>query len=185
MINRIRNFLASVSFRKDAAGIHAERSMMNLADTRTIGILYVLNDVPDYELVERFVSRLQHERKEVKALGFVRNKVLISRFLPKLSYDFFSRKDVTWYHKPVHAKVRDFTQKEFDILIDLNLEDFFPLRYISGLSRAKCRVGRYSESNMAFYDLMIEPKPGISMNEYIEQIHHYLSVINRNEKGIQ
>jgi hypothetical protein len=185
MINQVRNFLAKASFRKDASGIIHARNMMNLADARCIGIMYVLNDVADYDIVAGFVSRLQHERKEVKALGFVKNKILISRFLPKLSYDFFSRKDVTWYYKPIHSKVRDFIEKEFDILIDLNLQDFFPLKYISGLSKAKCRVGRYSESNMDFYDLMLEPKPGITMNEYIDQIHHYLSVINRNEKGVQ
>jgi hypothetical protein len=185
MIKKVRNFLARFSFRKDVSGVHHARAMTNLADSHSIGILYVLNDVPDYDVVARFVSRLQHEHKEVKALGFVKNKILISRFLPKLSYDFFSQKDVTWYYKPIHSKVRDFIEKEFDILIDLNLQDFFPLKYISGLSKAKCRVGRYSESNMEFYDLMLEPRADITMSEYIDQIHHYLTVINRNEKGIQ
>jgi hypothetical protein len=183
-MNRIRNFLAWFSYRKDAAGIVHPRILSNLEDARTIGIMYVLNDVPDYEIVEEFVARLQKEHKEVKALGYVRNKNLISRFLPKLSYDFFSRKDITWFFKPLHTKVRDFIDRDFDILIDLNLLDFFPLKYISGLSRAKCRVGRYSDENVEFYDLMLEPRQGVSMNEYIEQIHHYLTVINRNEKGI-
>jgi hypothetical protein len=185
MISQVRNFLAKASYRKDAAGITHARRMVPLTDARSIGIMYVLSDTADYDLVAAFVSRLQHERKEVKALGFVKNKILISRFLPKLSFDFFSQKDVTWFYKPIHSKVRDFIDKEFDILIDLNLQDFFPLKYISGLSKARCRVGRYSESNMEFYDLMIEPKPGTTMSEYIEQIHHYLSVINRNEKGNQ
>lgn len=182
---RLRNLLAKYSYRNDAAGIIHPRIMTNLADARSIGILYVLNDAPDYEIVEKFVTLLQRERKEVKALGYVRNKNLISRFLPKLSFDFFSRKDITWFYKPLHDKVRDFTEKEFDILIDLNLQDFFPLKYISGLSRAKCRVGRYSEENLDFYDLMLETKPDTGMGAYIEQIHHYLTVINQNEKGTQ
>jgi hypothetical protein len=184
-MGRIRNFLARLSYRKDAAGLLHPRIMTNLAESRTIGILYIVNDVPDFELVEGFVGRLQKEHKEVKALGYVRNRNLINRFLPRLSYDFFSRKDVTWYYKPLHDKVKDFTDKEFDILIDLNLQDFYPLKYLSGLSKARCRVGKYSEDNMEYYDLMIEPRPDIPMNEYIEQIHHYLTVINRNEKGVQ
>jgi hypothetical protein len=182
---RLRNFLARLSYRKDAAGIAHPRIMTSLTESRSIGILYVVNDVPDFEMVESFVGRLQREHKEVKALGYVRNRNLISRFLPRLSYDFFSRKDVTWFYKPVHSKVKDFIDREFDILIDLNLQDFYPLKYISGLSKAKCRVGRYTDDNLEYYDLMIEPKPDISMNEYIEQIHHYLTIINRNEKGVQ
>jgi hypothetical protein len=184
MIQQIRTFLAKTSYRKDASGIVHPRKMINLADARTIGILYVVNDVPDYDTVSAFVTRLQQDRKEVKALGYVRNKILISRFLPKLSYDFFSRKDVTWFHKPIHAKVKDFIDKEFDILIDLNLQDFFPLKYISGLSKARCRVGMFSDENLDFYDLMLESRSGIPLEEYIEQIHHYLSIINRNEKGL-
>ena len=183
-MNRIRNFLAWLSYRKDATGIVHPRIMSNLEEARTIGILYVLNDVPDYELIEGFVTRLQKEHKEVKALGYVRNKNLISRFLPKLSYDFISRRDITWFYKPLHTKVKDFIERDFDILIDLNLQDFFPLKYISGLSRAKGRVGSFSDENMEFYDLMLETRQGVTMNEYIEQIHHYLTVINRNEKGI-
>lgn len=91
--------------------------MTNLQDARRIGILYMLEDVPDYERVSEFVTELQHEHKEVKALGFVKNKNLISRFLPKLSFDFFSTKDLTWFYKPVHTTVRDFIEIEFDILI--------------------------------------------------------------------
>ena len=183
-MNRLRNILAKLSYRKDAAGIPHPRIMSNLAEARTVGILYIVNDVPDFAIVEEYVARLQRDHKDVKALGYVRNKFLISRFLPRLSYDFFSRRDVTWYYKPIHEKVRDFTQKEFDILIDLNLQDFFPLKYISGLSKAKCRVGRFSDDNVEYYDLMIEAKPGITVPEFIEQIHHYLTVINRNEKGV-
>lgn len=175
--------MASFRYRKDAAGIVHPRLITNLSEARTIGILYVVNDTPDFDVVETFVGHLQKEHKEVRALGYVKNKNLISRFLPRLSYDFFSRRDITWYYKPLHEKVNDFVSQEFDILIDLNLEDFFPLKYISGLSKARCRVGPFTEHNTDFYDLMVEAKAGVTVSEYIGQICHYLSIINRNEKG--
>lgn len=182
-MGKIRDLVAGYSYRKDAAGLSHPRILTNFADAKQVGILYVVNDVPDFEVVEAFVGRLQKEHKEVKALGFVRNKNLIGRFLPRLSYDFFSRRDLTWYNKPIHEKVKDFIAKEFDILIDLSLQDFFPMKYISGLSKAKCRVGRYTEANTDYYDLMLDAKPGITAEAFIEQIYHYLSIINRNEKG--
>lgn len=183
-MKRIRNILAKYSFTKDATGISYPRKFTNLADARSIGILYLLNDVSDYDIVETFVTRLQKDHKEVKAIGYVKNKELISRFLPKLSYDFFSRKDITWYYKPVHSKVKDFIDKEFDILIDLNLTDFFASKYISGLSKARCRVGMFAEDNQKYYDLMVDAKPGTTMEEYLEQICHYLTIIKDNETRV-
>jgi hypothetical protein len=158
--------------------------MTNLGDAKRIGILYTLNDVPDYERVSEFVSKLQGDHKEVKALGFVKNKNLIQRFLPKLSYDFFSNKDLTWFYKPIHTQVRDFIEKEFDLLIDLSLHDSFPLKYISGLSKAMCRVGKFSEENAEYYDLMIDLKPSMSSEDYLGQVQHYLTVIKTNAKRI-
>ena len=155
--------------------------MTNLKDAKKIGVLYTLDDVPEYEAVSEFVSSLQHDHKEVKALGFVKNKNLVSRFLPKLSYDFFSNKDINWFFKPLNSKVKDFIEKEFDILIDLSMNDSLPLKFISGLSMAHCRVGRFSETNQMCYDIMIDLSKPIALNEYIVQIIHYLTVINNEE----
>jgi hypothetical protein len=159
-----------------------ERRIVNLRDARRVGVLYILDDIPDYDTVCEFVSMLQHQHKEVKALGFVKNKNLVSRFLPKLSYDFFSRKDVNWFHIPVHPKVKDFIQQPFDILVDLSLKEVLPLKYIAGHSVAHCRVGRFTEENACCYDLMINAGPGMTVKEFIKQIVHYLSVINTNAK---
>ena len=157
-----------------------ERRIVNLHDARRIGVLYTLDDIPDYDTVCDFVTKLQHDHKEVKALGFVKNKNLVSRFLPKLSYDFFSKKDVNWFHIPVHPKVKDFIQQPFDILIDLSLKEILPLKYIAGHSMAHCRVGRFTDDNTCCYDLMIDAGPEMPMHEFIRQVTHYLSLINSN-----
>jgi len=118
-------------------------------------------------------------------LGYVKSKSLIQRFLPKLSYDFFSRKDISWFYRPIHNKVKDFMEKDFDLLIDLNLADSFALKYIAGLSKAICRVGRFSEDNILYYDLMIDVKPATTLDEYLYQIRHYLTIIKTDEKHPQ
>ena len=182
MFGKLRTKIGRYYFRKDQASSDRYRRMINLQDAKRIGILYTLNEVPDYDKISKFVSSLQHDHKEVKALGFVRNKNLVSRFLPKLSYDFFSKRDLTWFYKPIHNKVRDFIEKEFYILIDLSLQDSFPLKYISGLSNAFCRVGKFSDENAAYYDLMIDLKPAMSFEDYLGHIRHYLTIINDHAK---
>jgi hypothetical protein len=184
MFAKFRTRIGRYYLKKEQARSGRRCRMTNLGDAKRIGILYTLDDVPDYERIAAFVSQLQSENKEVKALGFVKNRNLLQRFLPKLSYDFFSKRDLTWFYKPVHKQVRDFVEKEFDLLIDLSLQDSFPLKYISGLSRALCRVGKFSENNLDFYDLMFELKPSMTSEDYIGQVHHYLTIINTNAKRV-
>jgi hypothetical protein len=182
MFYKIRTIVGNYFLKEELLKTIRERKMTNLKEAKKIGVLYTLDDVPEYETVSEFVSLLQRDHKEVKALGFVKNKNLVSRFLPKLSYDFFSSKDINWFFKPLHSRVKDFIDKEFDILIDLSMKDSLPLKFISALSMAHCRVGRFSEANRVCYDIMIDLNKPLSLNEYILQIIHYLTVINNEER---
>ncbi|MEI7895567.1 MAG: hypothetical protein WCJ26_00930 [bacterium] len=184
MFARLRTKIGQYYYRKEQSRSERMCQMINLKDAKRIGILYTLDDVPDYDRVSQFVSQLQGDHKEVKALGFVKNKILVQRFLPKLSYDFFSRRDLTWFYKPIHKQVKDFIENEFDLLIDLSLHDNFALKYISGLSKALFRVGKFSEINAEYYDLMIDMKPTTTSEEYLLQVQHYLTVIKPYAKRI-
>ncbi len=185
MFRKIRIKIGKYYLNKEQEHRRRNCKLVNLDDAKRIGILYTLDDVPDYERVSDFVTRLQGDHKEVKALGFVKNKTLVQRFLPKLSYDFFSGRDLTWFYKPIHSQVRDFIEKEFDLLIDLSIRDNFPLKYISGLSNALFRVGCFSNENTRYYDLMIDLKPTMSSDDYLGQIQHYLTIINSHAKRLQ
>lgn len=178
MFGKIRRKIGHYYFLKEQQQVEQHRKLTNLQDAKHIGIIYTLNDVPDYERISEFVSELQREHKEVKALGFVKNKNLISRFLPKLSFDFFSKRDLNWFYRPLREQVRDFIGKEFDILIDVSMSDSFPLKYIAGLSNAMCRVGPFSERNTEYYDFMIETHSSMSTDDYLGHVRHYLSIIN-------
>jgi hypothetical protein len=182
MFEKIRRKIGKYYFKRERLKSDPSHGMVNLPSARKVGILYTLDDIPDYDKVSEFVTQLQQQHKEVKALGFVKSKNMIQRFIPKLSYDFFSGKDVTWFYKPVHKTVKDFIDKEFDLLIDLSLSDSFPLKYIAGLSRSVCRVGKFSEDNISYYDLMIDLKPAVTFDEYLLQIRHYLTIIKTDEK---
>jgi len=185
MFDKIRRKIGKYYYKKERLKSDPAHGMVNLPAAKKVGILYTLEDIPDYDKVSEFVTQLQQDHKEVKALGFVKSKNLIQRFLPKLSYDFFSVKDVTWFYQPVHKTVKDFIDKEFDLLIDLSLSDSFPLKYIAGLSRSVCRVGKFSEDNISYYDLMIDLKPAVTLDEYLLQIKHYLTIIKTDDKHQQ
>ena len=126
-----------------------------------------------------FINELRENRKKVKLLGFTSERTLPNYYSEKITWDIISRKNINWYYKPVAPFVKSFCDEEFDLLIDLTLEDFKPLIYAATLSKAKFKVGRYSEMNADIYDLMIHADQIQTVPEFIEHVKYYLSMINR------
>jgi len=74
MFEKIRRKIGKYYFIKDRSKINQVHGMINLPSAKRIGILYTLDDVPDYDKVSEFVSQLQLEHKEVKALDLLKAK---------------------------------------------------------------------------------------------------------------
>ncbi len=181
LFNKLRQFFGNYDYRRRASGIDRNKKTVNIEDAQKIGLLYLVPDERSYEKIVDFIKNLQKQGKKVFALGFVMNKDVPSFFSSSNSYSFFTLKDLNWYNKPRSTFVTNFLNEKFDLVINLSLEDIFPLQYISGLSKANMRVGKYGEDNGQYYDMMIETDKINDLGSYIEQIAHYLSIIkNKN-----
>ena len=90
------------------------------------------------------------------------------------------RKSLNWYYKPVSEEAEKFVASSFDILIDLNLKENFPCKFLIALSPAHFKVGRFSDRE-EYYDLMIHIDKERKIDYFIDQVTHYLDVINRPE----
>lgn len=168
-----------LALKKETSGAKRERRVMNIEEASRVGVLYYLHDEPTYRTVSEYVGQLQGAGKTVKALGYVESKRLTGQFLPKLSYDFLYPSGLSWNYKPVSTAAKDFIESKFDILIDLSTEDYLPLLFISGKSKAVFKAGMQSERRKPFLDLMIDLRGNNGLHELIKQMNHYLSIINR------
>ena len=156
-----------------------KKEVVNLNEANHIGIVYYLDDDKTYRLISDFVKNLQAKDKSVKAIGFVKDKYLTKRYLPKLSYDFFYEKDLNWYGRPHGNYVDEFVRTDFDILIDLSNGDVFPIRYLLSRARAKTKIGLFNEKNKELLDLFIKTDNYSDIKLLINQIEYYLSIINK------
>lgn len=177
-INKFRLCVGEYFFKSDMAKVTRKMQIANLKNAKNIGLVYDATDETKYPTICTFVKYLQEQDKTVKAIGFINYMIIPHYCFPKLSYDYFNRKNLNWYYKPTSSFITDFLNNEFDILIDLNLNNAFPLKYITGLSIAKYKIGRYSEEYKQLYDFMITTKDDVTLKEYINHVVHYLSVIN-------
>jgi len=111
----------------------------------------------------------------VIALGFYDQKELPPMRFSKLGLDFFTRKDLNWYQKPNAPIVKNFVQREFDILIDLHMVNSIPFRYIVASSKANFKIGKYERLSTPFYDFMLSVSDETKFPQFLEQVNHYLN----------
>lgn len=148
-------------------------------DVKTVAILFDATDKGDYELMKKYVMYLREYRKKIMVIGFYSWKEVPDFAYSKLEYDFFSLKDLNLIGVPKPSFVDSFIKEDFDLLIDLNIKNHFPLKYISSLSKAKFKVGEYSKKNVAMYDLMIDIEQTRTLKYFMKQIDTYLDMFNK------
>lgn len=168
--NTKRNFGSFVLVRKISSKKRNAKSC-GLEQAKKIGILYNATHPISFEIIKSFTKVLLEKKIEVSVLGYVQNKNLIDHYLYRKGFDFFTKNNLNWYNKPIGETVENFIKTPFDILINLCLEETFPVQYILALSESKFKVGKYfDEPN--YMDLMINvEKEMIAMKELSEEIN--------------
>jgi len=154
------------------------KEVCNLDDAKSIGILYNATSEQQIKIIKPFVTYFFDLKKDVKALGYVNAKELSYCHTPKLQYDFFYQKDLNWYYKPQNYIIDNFITKEYDILINLCDSSAIPIKYLVASSIAHFKIGIYEE-DYEIYDLMISLKEDKSIEKLMNEIKHYIKLINK------
>lgn len=153
----------------------------NLGLARKVAIVYVVEDEAAHNHVRNYVKRVKEELgiSNIMALGYSDQKVMPHFLHARLNFDAICQKDLNWYRIPGGNTVNNFIAEEHDVLIDLTMDDYLPLQYIVAKSRARFKVGRFTEGNKRFLDMMIDTAGAHSLPQLISNIDRYLLMINR------
>ncbi|MBP6335602.1 MAG: hypothetical protein KA444_09035 [Bacteroidia bacterium] len=175
----IRARLGQLRFIKEIQKHKYSAEVVNFDAASSIGILYDATDERDYESVKAYVKKVRTQyKKDILAMGFVDKKKLPPSQFAQYGLDFFTRKDLDIRLIPSNPIVKNFIGQKFDILINYNSGNCFPLRYIAALSKSRFRVARYDQKNTDCYDVMIHIKGDPALKEVIEETEHFLRKIN-------
>ncbi|MCB0794852.1 MAG: hypothetical protein KDB88_08955 [Flavobacteriales bacterium] len=180
ILDRLKEWMGTRRLVKEA---RTERRPVarNLATAGKVGIVYVAEDETAHKQVKNYVKKIKEDLgiHKIMAMGFADEKALPHYLSPRLNFEAICNKDLNWYRIPHGNAVENFIAEEYEVLIDLTLEDSLPIQYIVAKSRARFKVGRYGEANKHFLDMMIDMAGAQSLPQLITQIDHYLLMINR------
>jgi hypothetical protein len=187
ILKNIKNIISNFYLKLELQDFAKEQkpNKFNIKNVETVGILFDATKAEDLELVKKYVNALRDNRKKLKVIGFFDTKEIHNMTYSKLEYDFISHKELNLLGKPTDAFIENFMEDKLDLLIDLNINDHFPLRYIAALSKATFKVGKFSEKDKAIYDLMIdidniEGDKAQPLKYFLKQVDTYLAMINKN-----
>lgn len=157
------------------------KEFINLEDATRIGVIFHQTDYNSFESVQKFLKKLAEDGKQIFAIGFIEKKEIPQEYVLKKGFNFFCLKELNWYYKPEPVFVADFIERDFDLLINLSIDNVFPVDYIFALSNARFKAGKYTEG-YEFADLSIDIKKSGDIDYLIMQISHYLSEINKKKQ---
>lgn len=153
--NTIKVFIGNKLLSGRLKGQHRVPVVCNIREAQRIGIIYNATEYVSFEIIRNLVKDLTRDSVKVNVLGFVDSKNLIDNYLYRKGFDFFSKNELNWYLKPVSPVVEEFIKEPFDILINLSIEDHYPIRYITALSTASFKAGKF-DANDIYLDFMID-----------------------------
>ncbi|MBN1596995.1 MAG: hypothetical protein JW894_01770 [Bacteroidales bacterium] len=160
-------------------------SACNLVSAKSIGILFNATYQVSFEIVKEMVKNLSTKNNSIDVLGYVDSKQLIDHYLYRKGFDFFTHKQLNWFYKPETESVNKFIKKPFDILINLSLDEPYPIQYILATSKARFKVGKYSEEQ-PYLDLMIDlEKEKATMNDLKTELEKDLAKVKLKNKDVE
>lgn len=152
---------------------HSERkkAYLNLKEIKSVLVLF---NTENFEEASQFIQQLKKMGKKIKAFAF-KNKKDTSNY-SSISYSIVTEKDMKG--ESLIQIANTLSDENFDLVVDLTLEENLLLLYILVSVNAPLKVGFYKHS-LSVHDIVISFAPGmeLTLKELGQQVIHYLTVI--------
>lgn len=129
--------------------------LISLQRAKSIGFLCNITDEDSYKNIFSLFSKFQNANRTLWLIGYVDDKSVPYYCLQQLTADYFCKKELNWFGKPVKVQIDDFIKKDFDMLIDFTQKPFQSIQYILKLTQSGFIVGG-NQHHKNDYDLFID-----------------------------
>ncbi len=134
---------------------------------QSVGIIFSVVDRQKHDDIKEFIRQLEHDGKKVKVLEFLPQKKENFEFL----FDFFTMEELSFWGKITSTRALQFMTMPFDYLFYIDQEPNPLVLSLMAESKATCRIGKFTETDSVFYELMIEHKG--TLKSLIDNMYKY------------
>ena len=120
-LEKLRTRIGNYFLGKEVTKINHPRTILNMKEAKTIGLVFSCDNTEDMELVKKYDNYLKEMGKKVKAIGYIAAKDPEPNKSWWPGQEYITRKEINWYYKPEEQFIANFVKEPFDLLIDMNL----------------------------------------------------------------
>ena len=173
LFRKLRSSLHHKLLQRKLSKTNYQRQAANFERARKIGVLVDVTLPDNLRTAKKFNQQLASMSKRADFFAYTNH----SKPAESIPFPYMTHEHVSWLFIPNHPLVEDYLTKHYDLLINLCTEECLPLEYISALSNASFRVGRFIADKTYCFDLMINLNGKNDMDYLIEQMEVYLKMI--------
>ena len=182
MLKNIRLSRGRSILRRKVSRIKRTRFRGNIFSAKKIALVWDADRIDEFQVLSQFHQKMSDRNIDLHIIGYYPGKELPDKLTAVRYLTCLKQQDINFTYRPVSYETSKFISASFDILIDANFKNLFPLEYISTLSNAGFKVGIFDNKyEQPPFDLMIEVRKNSDMNNYLEQVVHYLEMINKGQ----
>jgi thioesterase domain-containing protein len=148
-------------------------------EVQDIGIIYHAGNANNEAEVNKVAHFLREQGKKVWTMGYVDAKVLPHTKKFHISSEYFWKEKLNAYNLPDTAKIGNFLQHRFDLLMNLYFEEDLPLQAMSTYAISQFSMGAQLNNALTYNDSVIDTGNTKSIEHLASQMIHYLSVVNQ------
>jgi len=164
---------------KKVARINRKAIYSDISEVKSIGIVWDTIQISDFSSLSRFYQKMHDRDIDVRIIGYYPEKELPDQFTALRYFTCIRKEEVNFFYLPASQESEYFIKNRFDVLIDINFGSSLPLSCITSLSHAKFKVGLAgTHKGESTFDLMMEFKKPVQVENYLDEIMRYLEMIN-------
>ncbi len=177
IIQRIKRSLRQFLLRRLLKSVKRQRRVVDYGSAAKIGLLFGFEREEDPRTAATLIKQLKDDGKEISALGFVNAAALPEEVSVPEHTRLCCRKDFSWLLKPRRDFLKEFSDKEYDILIDLSSQHAHPMKFMAARSGAHFKTGAANPDTNDVFDLIMQVEEDCPAAELARHIIHYLKII--------
>jgi hypothetical protein len=172
-------FIADRYLAQKLKKVRRKVGVMNFSVAKSALLVYDASNGSAEKKVRHYARFLKEEGIKTDTLGFYKLKGKEDK-RPKdeLGYVYYDKRCLNAFGFPKDSRLLKRIAKEYNLMIDLNVESIFSLKVISTLSNSNFKIGRAKGYQNQICDFTISTENN-KLDYFLGQVTTYLKMINK------
>jgi hypothetical protein len=172
-LKQIRLKIGYYFLSRRAKKVKRNKQLIKYSNIRNLTLLFEINEPVTPKAVKYLNEILLLEKEWINQVVFYTGDLKKLKMPNQEGRIVFTERDCNFFYKPKKKILKQFNSYDMDYLVDLSMNESFPLIYLAGVSAAKLRIGKQSPARIPFFDLMIDQHTD-NQEEFVRQLLHYI-----------